>query len=82
MGAPPFPRGMPQQPIMMPEDMIGAIKILDGLFIGDQFAAQDLEFVVANKVTHIINASARQIPNHWENIKVLYLSFLWMDQEG
>jgi hypothetical protein len=25
---------------MMPEDMIGAIKIKDGLFIGDSFAAQ------------------------------------------
>jgi len=25
---------------MMPEDMIGAIKIKDGLFIGDEFAAQ------------------------------------------
>ena len=38
--------------------MIGAIKIKDGLFIGDELAAQvnssyskDLEFVVANKVT-------------------------------
>jgi hypothetical protein len=36
-------------------DMIGAIKIKDGLFIGDEMAAQDLEFVVANKVTRIIN---------------------------
>lgn len=35
-------------------DMIGAIKIKDGLFIGDEMAAQDLEFVVANKVTRII----------------------------
>ena len=43
----------------MEEDMIGAIKIKDGLFIGDEFAAQDLEFVVANKVTHIINCSGR-----------------------
>jgi len=24
----------------MPDDMIGAIKIKDGLFIGDEFAAQ------------------------------------------
>ena len=29
-----------QQMMMMPEDMIGAIKIKDGLFIGDEFAAQ------------------------------------------
>ena len=26
--------------MMMPEDMIGAIKIKDGLFIGDEFSAQ------------------------------------------
>ena len=34
---------------------VGAIKIKDALFIGDELAAQDLEFVVNNKVTHIIN---------------------------
>ena len=28
-----------QQMMMFPEDMIGAIKIKDGLFIGDEFAA-------------------------------------------
>jgi hypothetical protein len=26
--------------MMLPEDMIGAIKIKDGLFIGDEFSAQ------------------------------------------
>lgn len=39
----------------MYNEFIGAIKIRDGLFIGDQLAAQDYEFVVTNKVTHIIN---------------------------
>jgi hypothetical protein len=76
---------------MMPlsDDMIGAIKIKDGLFIGDEFAAQvkiqitqDLEFVVANKVTHVINCSGRQIPNHWEPIGVTYLTYYWMDQDN
>jgi|JI102314A2RNA_FD_contig_21_3922001_length_535_multi_3_in_0_out_0_2 hypothetical protein len=28
-------RYVPLQQMMMPEDMIGAIKIIDGLFIGD-----------------------------------------------
>ena len=28
-----------QQIMILPEDMIGAIKIKDGLFIGDEFAA-------------------------------------------
>lgn len=43
---------------------------------------QDLEFVVANKVSHIINCAGRQIPNHWEAIGVVYLSFYWFDQEN
>lgn len=76
---------MMQEQMMMgalPEDMIGAIKIKDGLFIGDEFAAQDLEFVMANKVTHVINCAGRQVPNHWESIGVVYLKFNWLDQEN
>ena len=61
-------------------DAIGAIKIKDGLFIGDEMAAQDLEFVVANKVTRVINCAASQIPNHWEPIGVIYLHFNWSDE--
>ena len=40
---------------------------------------QDLEFVVANKVTHIINCAGKQIQNHWEPIGVAYLTFFWLD---
>lgn len=43
---------------------------------------QDLEFVVANKVTHIINCAGKQIPNHWEPIGVVYLTYYWLDQEN
>jgi len=49
------------QPMMFDPEMIGAIKIKDGLFIGDELASTDLEFVVANKVTHIINCAGKQI---------------------
>jgi hypothetical protein len=56
-------------------EIIGAIIIKDGIFLGDEFAATDLDFVVANKVTHIINTCARQIPNHWEPIGVTYLTY-------
>ena len=66
----------------MMEEGIGAIKVKDALFIGDEFAAQDLEFVVANKVTRIINTSGRQIPNHWESVGVQYLTYFWLDQEN
>lgn len=46
------------------------------------FILQDLEFVVANKVTHIINCAGKQIPNHWEPIGVAYLTFFWLDQDN
>ncbi|CAD8047348.1 unnamed protein product [Paramecium primaurelia] len=62
-------------------DYIGAIKIKDGLFLGDQFAAQDLEFIVTNKVSRIINCASKQIPNHWESIGIIYMSFPWMDND-
>ena len=57
------------------DDMIGAIKIKDGLFIGDSFAAKDLEFVVANKVTKVINCAGTQVANEWKNMGVQYLTF-------
>lgn len=40
---------------LLNSNFIGAIKIKDGLFIGDELAAQDVEFAITNKVTHIIN---------------------------
>lgn len=66
----------------MDVELVGAIKVKDGLFIGDQYAGQDLEFVVANKVTHVINCAAGQVPNHWEPIGVRYLCFTWDDTDS
>lgn len=73
-----------QQQMMMgfPEDMIGAIKIKDGLFIGDEFAAQDLDFIQMNKVSRIINCSGKHIQNQWEGLGVVYLTFFWQDIES
>ncbi|CAK94791.1 unnamed protein product (macronuclear) [Paramecium tetraurelia] len=62
-------------------DYMGAIKIKDGVFLGDQFASQDLEFIVTNKVSRIVNCASRQIPNHWESIGIIYLSFPWVDND-
>ena len=61
--------------------MIGAIKIKDGLFIGDGCAARDIEFVVANKVQRIINCAGSEIQNQWTNLGVQYLTFNWVDEE-
>lgn len=52
------------------------------MFIGDELAAQDLEFVVANKVTRVINCCGRQVPNHWEPIGVIYLTYFWNDADN
>ena len=76
----------------------GAIKIKDGLFIGDEFAAQviphfflfyykfsifyqDEELIFSNKITHIINCAANDIPNNWEHQGVAYLSFHWEESD-
>jgi len=74
------------------EDIIGAIKVTDGIFIGDRYAAKDLHFIVQNKVTHIINCAGLQVRNHFENsseealekknMVVQYLTFLWIDTDS
>jgi len=61
---------------------MGAVKVKDGLFVGDELAAQDLDFVVANKVTRVINCCGRQVPNHWEPIGVVYLTYYWVDADN
>jgi hypothetical protein len=63
-------------------EILGAVKIRDGLFVGDELAAQDLEFVVANKVTHIINCCGRNVSNHWEGVGVVYLTYYWTDSDN
>ena len=42
---------------------------------------KDLEFVITNKVTHIINCAGKQIPNHWEPIGVFYLTYGWFEND-
>ena len=64
-------------PLDLDSDIIGVIKIKDGIFICDEFGAQDLEFIVANKVTRVVNCSGTQLPNNWEPIGILYLTLNW-----
>jgi len=59
------------------EDMVGVIKIKDGLFICDELGAQDLEFIMANKVMRVVNTAGTQLRNFWETIGVLYLTLNW-----
>jgi len=67
---------------IMNSEFIGAIKVKDGLFIGDELSAQDFEFAITNKVSHIINWSGRQIQNYWEHLGIKYLTFNWFDHDN
>jgi hypothetical protein len=67
---------------------LGPVKIKDGLFMGDELSAkvfmrfiQDVEFILTNKVSHIINTTSRRIPCMWEKIGIIYLPFNWSDTE-
>jgi hypothetical protein len=45
--------------MMNMEQFRGPVKIKDGLYMGDLIAAQDLEFLMTNKVTNIINCAGK-----------------------
>ena len=55
------------------------MKITDGLFLGDEFAARDIEHIFQNKVSMIVNCSAGQLANLWIKRGVRYLSYRWKD---
>ncbi|CAK75523.1 unnamed protein product (macronuclear) [Paramecium tetraurelia] len=67
---------------MAQNQIVGAIKIKDGLFIGDEFASQDREFIITNKVTHIINCAGTEVQNKWTLIGAKYLTFNWLEQDN
>eukprot|EP00921_Rhytidocystis_pertsovi_P015689 GHVQ01024918.1.p1 GENE.GHVQ01024918.1~~GHVQ01024918.1.p1 ORF type:complete len:942 (-),score=131.80 GHVQ01024918.1:462-3176(-) len=69
---------MPAEP---QHEIFGAVKVKDGLFLGDQYASCDTEFLAANKVTRIINCATSQVASHFEdsfclpNEGIRYLNF-------
>jgi len=40
---------------------------------------QDVEFVILNKITRIVNCSAVEVPNVFAQEGVLYFPFAWVD---
>lgn len=61
------------------ENILLAVRIIDGLFIGNAISSQDDEFLFSNKVTHIVNCAALDVPNVFTDHGILYLSFPWRD---
>jgi hypothetical protein len=55
--------------------------------MGDELAAKvilqkhkDIEFIISNKVTHVINTVSKVIPNLWERFGIQYLSVNWTEK--
>ena len=60
----------------------GVVKLKDGIFFGDETASRDLDFLIANKVSGIINCCGRQVANHFQSLGVEYLTFNWADNDS
>ncbi|CCW63352.1 unnamed protein product [Phytomonas sp. EM1] len=57
-----------------------AVRVKDGIFIGNITAAEDGEFLSMNKITHIINCTGDEIGNLFAgNPQFKYISFPWKD---
>lgn len=46
------------------------------------YSIKDREFIVTNKVTHIINCSGTEVQNKWTLMGVKYLTFNWVEQDN
>jgi transcription initiation factor TFIID subunit TAF12 len=59
--------------------LLMAVRIMDGLFVGNAMAAQDDDFLFSNKVTHIVNCAGLEAANIFIDNGVEYLTFPWRD---
>eukprot|EP00756_Hemistasia_phaeocysticola_P009288 Hpha_TRINITY_DN14860_c2_g8::TRINITY_DN14860_c2_g8_i1::g.169450::m.169450 len=56
-----------------------AIRIKDGIFVGNRTASEDEDFLIQNKVTHIVNCAGAEIPNLHHDAGIVYMTFGWRD---
>lgn len=59
-----------------------AAKVLDGLFIGDALSSFDVNFLVANKITRVVNCAGLDLDNQWRRLGIKYITFDWPAPEG
>jgi hypothetical protein len=52
-------------------------KLREALFLGDFEAAHDLEFIIANKISRVINCAGRELTNPFERSGLRYLTYFW-----
>lgn len=68
--------------VSLEEDAVAAIRVKDGIFIGNHAAASDRDLLVLNKITHIVNCAGKEIPDYFvtdPDFEFSYLSFPWDD---
>eukprot|EP01059_Diplonema_ambulator_P005836 TRINITY_DN15616_c0_g1_i2.p1 TRINITY_DN15616_c0_g1~~TRINITY_DN15616_c0_g1_i2.p1 ORF type:complete len:510 (+),score=80.17 TRINITY_DN15616_c0_g1_i2:31-1530(+) len=58
-----------------------AIRVKDGVFVGNSVAAGDEDFLTLNKVSHIINCAGNDVENIFEPT-THYLTFNWDDKSS
>lgn len=56
-----------------------AVRVMDGLFVGNAMAAQDDDFLFSNKVSHIVNCAGLEAANIFNDSGIEYLTFPWRD---
>ena len=57
------------------------VKVLDGVFLGDGEASFDPDFLEMNKISNLVNLSGRETPNAWASHGLVYLTYMWEDNE-
>lgn len=57
-----------------------AMKIKDGLFIGDGDTSQSEDFINDNKISNLINLAGKELPNLWASHGLVYMTFNWEDR--
>jgi hypothetical protein len=70
---------------------LGAVRLVDGIFLGDVYASMDSSFIYLNKITHVINCAGKEIDNQEHFIQTLsgetisnpikFLTFYWLDDD-
>jgi protein-tyrosine phosphatase len=62
---------------MYDEQPLVAVRIKDGIFCGNVTAAYDEDFLVMNKVTHIVNCAGGETRDLFKGSGIQYLNFPW-----
>lgn len=72
---------------------LGYVRLIDGLFLGDIHASNDLNFLMVNKISHLVNCAGKEMPNKdfseltndpnfiVPSYGLKFLTFYWLDDD-